>query len=335
MYLGRTPIPRFKIPMGSYLLLIATEDKAKSDQDDQATFAPVRVPVFIGRNADESVDVTLVRESEIPAGFVQIPAGKAVCQGDREDPYSGPREIRETDDSFLAEFPVTCAEYLEFLNDRSAMGEEEAARRVPRASENAGFYWLRGEDGRFAIPTAAWLAQTGEAGQASLRRLAQCPFDWEADWPVLSVSWEDAVTYAAWFSRRHGLLAALPHEVMWEKAARGTDARVYPFGAHFDETYANVSRSHDGPARPCPVRSFPPDESPYGARGLCGNSADWCFADGPESLRQPVRGGAWLGNRLRARASHRGGNPRTYVFEGNGFRLAVLPRASGADPRGP
>ncbi len=312
LYLGHTPVAKFTIPMGSYLIVIA-----------QKGFHPVRCPVYMGRLADEEVDVTLYREGEIPEGFVPVPAGKFVYQGDKENPYAGPKEIRETEDFFMARYPVTCNEYLEFLNVLSGKDPEEAARRVPRESEKAGHYWPRREDGTYVIPTAEWLADAPEDLRGRARKLSATPADWEKDWPVFGVSWEDAVTYASWFSRKNEILGFLPHEVLWEKAARGTDGRFCVFGNHFDHTYANVMESHEGPHRPCCVDSFPVDESPAGPRGMGGNALDWCLNDIEEDGRHLLRGGAWFNSGVYGRTTSRRASPSGFVMHFVGFRLCA------------
>jgi formylglycine-generating enzyme required for sulfatase activity len=315
LHLGKTPVGRFAIPMGSYLLILHKEG-----------FHPVRCPVNIGREADEELKVTLFRMGEIPAGFLQVPGGKFIYQGDKGNPFSGPKEIRETDDFFMAKYPVTCAEYLEFLNELADNDPEKASRRRPRESEWAGEYWPIDEDGHIVIPTKERLAEGSERLRKEARRLAHSPIDWEEDWPVFGITWGDSMAYSAWFSAKHEILTALPHEIMCEKATRGTDRRHYPFGNYFDDTYANSIRSHDGPPRPCPVSGFPVDESPYGVKGLCGNSTDWCISDMEGGRRRHLRGGAWVGDAMDLRAAFRGANIPRSAYRCGGLRLVALCR---------
>jgi len=330
--------------------------------DTASAFAPLRVPVFIGRNADVSVEAILLRSSELPEGFLHVPAGPYVTGGDPKNPYSSARRTGFLHGFLLARHPVTCGEYLAFLNDLAQEAPEQAARRVPRESETAGVYWpfiregepfdpLRslmagspGEPaggrrlerdhdvaapptagkGRYVIPTEKWISEAPEHLKKQARRIPPSPLDWEEGWPVMGISWEDAMAYAAWFSRRRGVAACLPHEVMWEKGARGPDARIYPWGDYLEETFLNGLRTHEGSPRPCPCDSFPADESPYGVRGLAGNAMDWCLNDVEDGKRRILRGGSWvtygLGNRSTARMA---GAPAR-IGQGNGFRLAVL-----------
>jgi len=321
LYLGKAPVAGFDIPMGSYLLIVHKQG-----------YHPVCCPVQVDRNQGQSPAITLFREAEVPPGFLQVPKGSFVYQGDKKTHHSGPREIRQVDDFFLARFPVTCGAYVEFLNHVLSADPEQAAGRVPRESENAGYYWplaptgLKGEK-RFIVPTREWLQTTSDDQRRGARRLSESPVDWEADWPVLSVSWEDMMAFAAWTTSRSGHLFTLPHEVQWEKAARGPDGRSFPWGNGLDATFCNMNQSHEDGMRPFAVDSFPADESPYGVRGLGGNSRDWCLNDpGIHPGWRLVRGGYWSDPGVALYVAARAGYSFTNVYYDNGGRLAWIPR---------
>jgi formylglycine-generating enzyme required for sulfatase activity len=104
-------------------------------------------------------------------------------------------------------------------------------------------------------------------------------------YPVLGVNWDSAVAYCNWLSAKTGRTYRLPTEAEWEKAARGTDQRRYPWGNAIDRSYANFvgaqtfdtgrpAGSYDGTARD--GRTTHSNASPYGAYDMAGNVMEWC-----------------------------------------------------------
>ncbi len=89
----------------------------------------------------------------------------------------------------------------------------------------------------------------------------------KGDHPVVYVSWEDADAYCRWVGKR------LPTEIEWEKAARGTDARIWPWGNTFDVTKCNVESWEGSDSKP--VGSYPDGVSPYGVYDMAGNVWEW------------------------------------------------------------
>ena len=108
--------------------------------------------------------------------------------------------------------------------------------------------------------------------------------------PVVLVSRDDAIAYADWLSRRTGQRWRLPGEDEWEKAARGSDGRIFPWGDAYDARRLN---SHDhGPFDTLPVGTFSNGASPFGILDSAGQVFEWT-ATPAGSGRAIVKGGSW------------------------------------------
>ena len=106
------------------------------------------------------------------------------------------------------------------------------------------------------------------------------------DYPVLGVNWDSATAYCNWLSAKTGKTYRLPTEAEWEKAARGTDQRRYPWGNTIDRSYANFvgaqtfryrAAAWDSTTAACAaILQTHSNASPYGAFDMAGNVMEWC-----------------------------------------------------------
>ena len=209
----------------------------------------VSIPVEVRIEAAEALgragDPRLARDN--PARWVAIPAGTFLMgaqKSDRAKPnyddgaYDDELPVHQVElDAYrIGRYPVTVSEYEEFVNH-----DGYADRR----------WW---EDGRF--------------------RQFETPEDWAKqvefpNRPVVGVSWFEAMAYCAWAGCR------LPTEAEWERAARGSDGRRFPWGSEpADASRLNYARNV---GRPTPVGVYPLGATPEGVHDLAGNVWEWCL----------------------------------------------------------
>jgi formylglycine-generating enzyme required for sulfatase activity len=151
--------------------------------------------------------------------------------------------------------------------------------------------------------------------------------------PRTDVDWYEAVAFCRWLSAQLRYEVRLPTEQEWEKAARGADGRLYPWGNNYLAGYANVddkSQGGDNLEQPTAVGMYPHGASPYSVQDISGNVWQWCLNkfDNPEDITidssdkmRALRGGSWFLGPGGARATYRDRDyPGPRHFDG-GFRL--------------
>ena len=234
--LGETPLTSVELPAGSYLAVLEHPGRAA-----------VRYPVHIGR-ADHwqghrprsgAVRVPMPSAGALGPDDVYVPPGPALL-GDPAARNGLPRRKIWVDGFVMRRFPVTNREFIDFLDALVADGrEDDALRHVPREPRGSGepgpTVYGRTAGGGFVLAADA----TGDT--------------WLPDWPVVLVTWEAARAWCAWESARTGQRWRLPFELEWEKAARGVDGRLFPWGgpprAHLVSLPPRDGRSADTGAR--------------------------------------------------------------------------------------
>jgi formylglycine-generating enzyme required for sulfatase activity/energy-coupling factor transporter ATP-binding protein EcfA2 len=173
--------------------------------------------------------------------------------------------------------------------------------------------------------------------------------DWQAsnqydNHPVVKVSWHDAMGYCQWLTSVLNRVKpighiTLPTEAQWEKAARGDDARIYPWGDTIEPGRANYQGTGiDGTS---PVGCFPTGQSSYGMLDMAGNVNEWCLDDKrkynedevvdpqKESSLRVIRGGSWHYSARNCRAASRDLFEPGIRLYNLGFRLVLLPGQPG------
>ena len=167
------------------------------------------------------------------------------------------------------------------------------------------------------------------------------------DHPVVKIKWTDAMEYCQWLNSLlkaelpTGLVLRMPAEAEWEKAARGTDGREFPWGNEFDKNKCNTSEGGQGGTTP--VGSYSPrGDSPYGCADMAGNVWEWTHSvmkkypyngsDGRENEKasgtRVLRGGSFVNDVGFARCASRLDYDVNLLRNRIGFRVVAAPKLS-------
>lgn len=279
------PLERFTLPSGRCLLKVQAEG-----------FAELSYPLRVDRAEHHLGRVRLYTPAEVGQDWVLVPGGAFLLGGDHQARQAMPRCRPTLGDRFMQRTCVTVGHWLRYLH---ALPREEARSHVPGVCSPTGLFtpWWSEVDGRIELPEG-----------------------WDPRWPIVGVDAEDAAAYAAWVSRRTGRRQRLPTEEEWEKAARGVDGRAWPWGDHFDPTFAHMRASRPGEPSLGPVGAFPVDCSPYGCLDMAGCVQEWTGSWMDNDL-VVLRGGSWADERDDLRCAARSGRPPHYRSDRVGFRL--------------
>ena len=321
--LGPSPIRDLAVDHGSYVIMAHRADTP-----------PIPIPAFVERNQawtagppdDPDRPVRLPLPGSLAPDEVFVPAGWCVIGGDPRALDAHPRRRIWIDGFVMTRFAITNRQFIAFLNDLVARGRaEDAVHCAPR--EHAGvadgdrLIFTQRPDARFEV---------GQERSGTVRGL---------DEPTVDVSWHGACAYAQWRSARDGCDWRLPHELEWEKAARGVDGRSLPWGAFFEPTWASSLHATAGQPGRVAVDTHPIDCSVYGVRGMAGNARDWClnqfhaplpdhelsvYAPATDDDFRAVRGGSMVSHASACCAASRFGARPSHRRSSVGFRLVRL-----------
>jgi len=187
----------------------------------------------------------------------------------------------------------SAADVTAILQQHPDWREDWFAQEQPQRVVSLAGYWLY----RYPVTVAQFHSCCRATGW---RMPAAPPWGWQDDHPMVNVSWQDVTHYATWAQ------AVIPSEAQWEKAARGTDGRTWPWGNTWQPEACHHATSGAGTEA---VGARPANVSPYGACDMVGNVWEWCLASpvgdyAPKLSRTPhrkspsasgrvLRGGAW------------------------------------------
>lgn len=189
----------------------------------------------VDQSQKSAVVVSEVDQKEI----ILIPAGEFIMGTDKTDPENTQQRIGTIKPLYLDQQPQRRVNLEGFYIDRYEVTNKEYKRFVEAA--------------QYPDYPAHWVDGTYPEGLA--------------DHPVTNVKWAQAMAYALWARK------LLPTEEQWEKAARGTDGRIYPWGNEYAKGMANLEI--DGARQTAPVGTYPKDVSPFGVNDMAGNVMEW------------------------------------------------------------
>lgn len=240
--------------------------------------------------------------------FVYVPTGSFQMGSNNYDDDEKPIHIINADAFWLMKTPVTNAQYRPFVEDNGYANQA---------------FWT----------VAGWQWRTGD-------KITQPRYWANTKWnvpsqPVVGVSWYEVTAYATWLAQVTGETTRLPTEIEWEKGARGTDGRKYPWG-NDDPNISHCNFASNG-GGPTPVGHYPAGASPYGALDMAGNVWEWTTTkwmssyenylnmvsnDKEGEVSRVLRGGCWDDDSSDMRSTNRSWNLPSDRDIFVGFRLA-------------
>ncbi|HQH85713.1 MAG TPA: SUMF1/EgtB/PvdO family nonheme iron enzyme, partial [Anaerolineaceae bacterium] len=244
--------------------------------------------------------------------FCEVPAGEFVY-GEGKD-----QKALALPGFWIGKYPVTVAQFDQFVQSGGYINPD---------------YWAEAIEVNYWMP----LGFKGELDNEPRTAPVPLPSPFTLpNHPVVGISWCEAMAYTRWLNQymkccaadcsgspwqelmAGKLKVALPTHEQWEKSARGTDGRTYPWGTEFDPDKANTRES--GIDATSAVGCFPRGTSPYGALDLSGNMWEWVLPD-----LDDLRGGSWHNGQGLACCVSRGWGRSDCGIDFVGFRISLSP----------
>ncbi|HYU16781.1 MAG TPA: SUMF1/EgtB/PvdO family nonheme iron enzyme, partial [Candidatus Acidoferrum sp.] len=291
-------------------------------------------PVLLGRGERIALTIPLPRASQIPDGFLYVPAGRFLTGSRTDEDFrrdfmsAPPMHAVSTGAYLIARHEVTFADWMTYLR---ALAPAEREERRPRPQTGWGTWSVRLDgDGPFALviqrETGLARAHEGEPLVFQDRR-SRRQVRWER-LPVSGVAFDDARAYAAWLAAGGRVAGArLCTGLEWERAARGADGRRFPHGERLDPDDADIDITYDRKPLglgPDEVGSHSRSNSPFGVADMVGNVWEW--VPGPEDA-VTFRGGSFYHGMISALSANREYGEPTQRSTWAGVRLCADPPA--------
>ncbi len=207
------------------------------------------------------------------------------------------------------------------------MGSDRWPEASPAHKVSVKAYWI----GKNLVTVSQFRAYCEASNYGYDWKNRQPMWGYQDNFPMVNVTWYEAEAFCKWAG------GDLPTEAQWEKAARDSDAREFPWGSDFNPSLlcSSVDKKLAGPMA---VGSFPDGKSSYGCLDMSGNAAQWCLdwyastgyrgIDGKDPIgaatgtEKVLKGGNWFFTSVDFfRSAYRGDMPPTVKFKGIGFRL--------------
>ena len=295
---GRVQIPA--LPPGSYLLFLHAPGRVD-----------IRVPFLLARHGKVEQSVQLPTPEDVPPGFVYIAGGQTIVGGDTAGaPPPHPSTLKPL---LISHDELSMREYGEFLQELLHHGSPALVRAYMPQD--------------FGKPLAV-LSPHGE-----LQPVHGGPSENFASSPVRGVSYNAALAYIAWRSKRDGLAYRLPHDWEWESVCRGADGRKFSWGELPGKGLAVVTQGYGdrGTNMSWKWQDYK-DESPWGGvHNMAGGAAEWTDSlydpkakpEDPVFGQHTIRGNAWALPPVGLECAFRTSGQPDYFHPTIGFRLAL------------